>query len=251
MSGRVSEPPVLADEARILVVEDDGEMRGLLTRLLREHGFQVTGVRDGRAMWEAFEHATFDLVLLDVMLPGASGLDLCRALRERSIVPIIILTARGSETDRVLGLELGSDDYIAKPFSRPELLARIRAALRRARLGRDELPGHNSQRVVFAGWTLDFARRELTDPRGAITDLSTAEYDLLLAFVEHPQRVLSRDQLLDLSRRRDGDVYDRSVDVLVSRLRRKLETDDASTALIKTVRNVGYMFIPAPQRTAL
>ena len=179
-------------------------------------------------------------------------LDLCRALRQRGAVPIIMLTARGSETDRVLGLELGADDYISKPFSRPELLARIRAVLRRAA----SLPAGDSMRlsqvVEFDGWRLDMARRELTDGAGTVVDLSSAEYDMLLAFVERPQRVLSRDQLLELARPRAGprgaEVFDRSVDVTVSRLRRKLEADQAQPALIKTVRNAGYRLVPRPRR---
>lgn len=240
----------LGETAHVLVVEDDGDTRALVMRFLREHGFRVTAVRDGREMWETIDHADIDLVLLDVMLPGASGLDLCRALRQRSTVPIIMLTARGSETDRVLGLELGADDYIAKPFSRPELLARIRAVLRRATALPAAGNAQQSPRVAFDGWTLDLARRELTDGAGTVVDLSTAEYDLLLAFVEHPQRVLSRDQLLELSRQRVGDVFDRSIDVLVSRLRRKLEADQSQPAIIKTVRNVGYMFVPRPRRSS-
>lgn len=235
-------------EAAILVVEDDTGTRMLIDRFLRENGFRVVLARDGREMWEAIEHATVDLVLLDIMLPGTSGLDLCRALRERSKVPVIILSARGSETDRVLGLELGADDYIAKPFSRPELLARIRAVLRRA-VGIPAPIGATGERKIgFDDWTLDTGRRELTAGDGAVIDLSAAEYDLLLAFIEHPQRVLTRDQLLELSRGRTGDVFDRSVDVLVGRLRRKVERDDDARPLIKTLRGAGYMFTANPRR---
>jgi two-component system OmpR family response regulator len=238
----------LPSEAHLLLVEDDGETRHLVARLLRENGFRVTAARDGREMWETIQNAKTDLVLLDVMLPGTSGLDLCRELRLRGSIPIIMLTARGSETDRVVGLELGADDYIAKPFSRPELLARIRAVLRRALAAPDPERATGGRVIGFGGWILDTSRRELTAPSGSGTDLSTAEYDLLLAFLEHPQRVLTRDQILELSRHRVGDVFDRSVDVLVSRLRRKLEPHEESPSLIKTVRGAGYMFCVTPRR---
>lgn len=235
-------------EAAILVVEDDAGTRSLIDRFLRENGFRVIPARDGREMWEAIEHATVDLVLLDIMLPGVSGLDLCRALRTKSRVPVIILSARGSETDRVLGLELGADDYIAKPFSRPELLARIRAVLRRVAEAPVPITATGARRIGFDGWTLDTSRRELIAADGAVIDLSAAEYDLLLAFIEHPQRVLTRDQLLELSRGRAGEVFDRSVDVLVGRLRRKIERDDDPRPLIKTLRGAGYMFTASPRR---
>ncbi|MBR0683239.1 response regulator transcription factor [Roseomonas eburnea] len=242
-------PDTLPPEAHILVVEDDGEMRTLIAKFLRQNGYRVTGARDGREMWETLGNAPVDLILLDVMLPGQSGLDLTRALRAKTRVPIIMVTARGDETDRIVGLELGADDYIPKPFSRPELLARIRAVLRRARPAEEapvaELVG---DRILFAGWALDTRRRELAAPDGTSVDLSGGEYDMLLAFCEHPQRVLSRDQLLDLARNRVSDSIDRSVDVMVSRLRRKLEPTDESPALIKTIRGAGYMFIPAVTR---
>ena len=226
--------------AHVLVVEDDGGTRVLVARFLTENGMRATGARDGREMWEALGQLAIDLVLLDVMLPGDSGLDLCRMLRQRSDVAIIMVTAKGAEADRVLGLELGADDYLPKPFSRPELLARIRAVLRRGRVAGPAAPGRNALR--FQGWTLDKLRRELTAPQGVAVDLSGAEYDLLLAFLEHPQRVLTRDQLLELSRNRIGEAFDRSVDVLVSRLRRKID-DGNDGAFIKTVRGAGYMFV--------
>ena len=234
--------------AVILVVEDDTDTRILIDRFLRENGFRVIPARNGPEMWDAIDNAVVNLVLLDIMLPGASGLDLCRALRGRSKVPVIMLSARGSETDRVLGLELGADDYIAKPFSRPELLARIRAVLRRAAETPDSMRVGGSQKIGFDGWILDTARRELTAADGAVIDLSAAEYDLLLAFIEHPQRVLTRDQLLELSRHRAGEVFDRSVDVLVGRLRRKVERGDDTQPLIKTLRGAGYMFTANPRR---
>jgi len=235
-------------EAVILVVEDDSGMRLLIDRFLRENGFRAIPARDGREMWEVLENTAVDLVLLDIMLPGTSGLDLCRALRARGKIPVIMLSARGSEMDRVLGLELGADDYIAKPFSRPELLARIRAVLRRTAEEPEPAKAPGGKKIAFDGWTLDTARRELLAADGAVIDLSAAEFDLLLAFIEHPQRVLTRDQLLELSRGRAGEVFDRSVDVLVGRLRRKIERETDIRPLIKTLRGAGYMFTASPRR---
>ncbi|WP_149536734.1 response regulator transcription factor [Siccirubricoccus phaeus] len=247
-----AEPPGrrgLDPEAHILVVEDDAPTRHLIAKLLRENGFRATGVRDGLEMWETLRNADVDLVLLDVMLPGESGLELLRALRtEHAALPVVMVTAKGAETDRVLGLDLGADDYLPKPFGRQELLARIRAVLRRARLPASG-PGDAAGRILrFEGWTLDTARRELLSPGGAVIDLSGAEFDLLVAFLEHPQRVLARDQILELSRGRLADPNDRSVDVLVSRLRRKLEGEEGGTAMIKTVRGAGYIFLPRVER---
>jgi two-component system, OmpR family, response regulator len=236
----VVEPPGIA---HVLAVEDDPGMRRLIARILQENGFHVSGARSGPEMWDALARLPIDLVLLDVMLPGTSGMDLCRALRQKSGVPIVMVTARGTETDRVLGLELGADDYLPKPFSGPELVARIRAVLRRSRMIAAEPVGPR-RRLHFAGWVLDLARRELTAPDGAAVDLSGAEYDTLLAFCEHPQRVLGRERLLELSRNRLGDVSDRSVDVLVSRLRKKIESGATDTPMIRTVRGAGYLFVP-------
>ena len=247
----------LEPEPHVLVVEDDGEVRQLLARLLRENGFGVSAARDGREMREAMKHAAppVDLVLLDVMLPGASGLDLLREIRAASPrLPVVMLTARGEEADRVLGLELGADDYVAKPFGRRELVARLRAVLRRAAAGGEtdgaaaaEAPG-TGRLLRFAGWTLDTGRRELVSPAGAAVDLSGAEYDLLMAFLAHPQRVLGRDQLLEVGRRRLGDAFARSVDVQVSRLRRKIEPGESAPPLIKTVRGAGYVFVAPVER---
>ncbi|MCO6416201.1 response regulator transcription factor [Siccirubricoccus sp. KC 17139] len=253
-----AEPPGrrgLDPEAHVLVVEDDTPTRHLIARLLRENGFRATGVRDGREMWETLRNAEVDLVLLDVMLPGESGLELLRGLHaERGTLPVVMVTAKGTEADRVLGLDLGADDYLAKPFGRRELLARVRAVLRRARpatAASEEVAVHATvHRLRFDGWTVDLARRELLAPEGAVVDLSGAGYALLLAFLEHPRRVLARDQILELSRGRLADPNDRSVDVLVSRLRRKLEGKEGGTAMIKTVRGAGYMFLPAVERVA-
>jgi two-component system OmpR family response regulator len=240
-----AERRLLDPEAHILIVEDDGEMRSLVARLLREAAFRVSTARDGREMWEVLDSPAGqpDLLLLDVMLPGASGLDLLRRLREHSRVPVLMLTARGEEMDRVLGLELGADDYVAKPFAPRELVARVRALLRRAAPAEAQ-PDPRSRRLAFAGWVLDTARRELTSPEGVAVDLSGAEYDLLMAFLEHPQRVLSREQLLEVAKRRVGaDPFDRTVDVQVSRLRRKIEPEEDSPSLIKTVRGAGYVLV--------
>ncbi len=232
---------LVSAEPHLLVVEDDTGTRALLTRFLQQNGFRATGVRDGHEMWDALRGVGIDLVLLDLMLPGASGLDLCRAIRREGTIPIIMVTARGSEADRVLGLELGADDYVSKPFSRAELLARIRAVLRRGK-AMVAASGARARHLRFASWVLDTARHELKAPDGAVVELSGAEYAVLLAFLEHPQRVMTRDRILELSRNRIGEVFDRSVDVLVSRLRRKLGAPEEASELIKTVRGSGYLF---------
>ncbi|WP_333824968.1 response regulator transcription factor [Pinisolibacter sp.] len=229
----------------ILLVDDDGEIRRLVSKLLREDGHRVTSVGTAVEMREAIAHLKPDLVLLDIMLPGTDGLTLCRELRATSDLPVIMLTAKGDDVDRIVGLEMGADDYLAKPFHPRELLARIRAVLRRARPSPGG--GMNSGREIrFAGWRLDTARRELTDPRGVVIDLSTGEYDLLLTFLETPQRVLSREQLLDATRNRIAEPFDRAIDVQVSRLRRKL---DSAGEVIKTVRGAGYLFAPDVERS--
>jgi two-component system OmpR family response regulator len=226
---------------RILVVEDDPSMRTLILRVLKENGYEATSARDGREMASVLSGATFDLILLDVMLPGRSGLDLCRDIRKTSRVPIIMVSAHGDEIDRVLGLEIGADDYVPKPFGAKELLARIRALLRRVNANGAESVGRVAQDVmVFENWRLDRRRRELSDPDGVAVELSGAEHDLLVTFLESPQRVIGRERLLELSRARLADVSDRSIDVLVSRLRRKLAKGE--TSLIRTVRGVGYLF---------
>ena len=233
-----------AVEPHVLIVEDDGETRRLLVRLLRENGFRATGVGDGQEMWQALDAAIPDLVLLDLMLPRISGIELLRRLRgdERwSALPVVIVTARGEVGDRARGLELGADDYVPKPFDRRELLARIHAVLRRTaapeRVGRGSV-------VRFEGWSLDTGRRALTSPHGASVDLSGAEYDLLTVFLDNPKRTLSRERLLELARNRVSvTAADRSVDVQVSRLRQKLEVGDESRGFIKTVRGTGYVFV--------
>lgn len=239
---------MLDDAGHILLVEDDDGLRMLVTRLLREAGYRVTGCRNAPEFWRLLPAGGVDLVLLDVMLPGTSGLDLLRTLRARSTVPVIMVSARNEEADRVLGLELGADDYVAKPFGRPELLARVRAVLRRASLAPSSPTVQTGESLTFSGWKLDMRSRALLDPEGAAVDLSGAEYDLLLVFLEHPGRVLGRETILELSRARLGSPSDRSVDTLVSRLRRKLEPPEGLPPVIKTVRGAGYMLAAKVER---
>ncbi len=223
----------------ILVVDDDGEILQLIARFLRSNGFHVITARSGAEMQEAMRGVGIDLVVLDVMLPGPSGLDLCRDLRRTSALPVIMLTAKGEEIDRIVGLEVGADDYLPKPFNPRELLARINAVLRRSRLRGTAVAPVQRRGYGFAGWRLDILKRELSDPRGVIVDLSTGEYDMLMAFLEAPNRVLDRNYLLDAARNRTAEPFDRAIDVQVSRLRRKIDPD---STLIKTVRGAGYMF---------
>lgn len=225
----------------VLVVDDDRQIRTALARFLHEHGLRVTQAQDGKQMLSALEAGRFDLVVLDIMMPGEDGLSLCRQLRSTSDLPIILLTAMSADMDRVVGLELGADDYVTKPFNPRELLARVRAVLRRASLSSPALTGRDRSTFLFAGWTLDAKRRTLLSPDGVLTDLTSGEFDLLLVFVEYPQRTLSRDQLLDLAHGRARHVFDRSIDVQVSRLRRKIEVNPQAPLIIKTVRNEGYI----------
>ncbi len=225
----------------ILIVDDDAEIRSLLTRYLEKNGLRATAVGDGRAMWRALDAGAFDLVVLDLMLPGDDGLTLCRTLRAKSDMPVLMLTARGDETDRIIGLEMGADDYLPKPFNPRELLARIKVILRRTRSLPPNLQPQDETQLRFAGWLLDTAQRHLVSPAGIVTPIGGAEYKLLHVFALHPNRVLSRDQLLDLSQGREADPLDRSIDVQVSRLRQRLGDDPRSPALIKTVRGEGYV----------
>ena len=225
----------------VLIVDDDADIRTLLRDYLTRNGMRAEAVADGRALRAALTDGRFDLVILDLMLPGEDGLALCRDLRAHSNLPVIMLTARGEETDRIVGLEMGADDYVPKPFNPRELLARIKAVLRRTRA----LP-HNpalaeARRVRFAGWTLDFATRQLTSPAGVVVPLSGGEYRLLRVFIEHPNRVLSRDQLLDFTRGREAAPFDRSIDVQVGRLRRRLGDTAEQPVLIQTMRGEGYL----------
>lgn len=231
-----------SDRSTILVVDDDNEILGLVARYLSSNGFGVLTASSGADMSTCLTKANPDLIVLDLMLPGTGGLELCRQLRRTTAVPVIMLTAKGDEIDRIIGLEVGADDYISKPFNPRELVARINAVLRRSAQRPSGLTTARQLRgLTFSGWRLDTMKRELTDPRGVVVDLSTGEYDLLLAFLEAPQRVLSRDHLLDMTRARSSEGFDRSIDVQISRLRRKIEIDDE---MIKTIRGAGYMFTP-------
>jgi len=233
---------------RILIVDDDAEIRSLLGSYLGRHRYHVESAADGVAMRRALARGHFDLVVLDIMMPGEDGLALCRDLRTRSNLPVILLTALAEETDRVIGLELGADDYLTKPFGTRELLARIRAVLRRAPA---TLPVHAndpSECLAFDGWHLLPGRRELRDPDGVLISLTAGEFDLLLALVRSPGRVLSRDELLDLTKGRAAGPFDRSVDVQLSRLRHKIEVDPKAPTLIRTVRGGGYLLAAAVER---
>mgnify|MGYP000879331574 CR=1 FL=1 len=230
--------------AHILIVDDHREIRDLVSRALSKEGFRVSVAADGQAMRKVMADARIDLIILDLMLPGEDGFSLCRALRAQSNVPIIMLTAKGDEIDRVVGLELGADDYIAKPFGSRELIARIRAVLRRTRNDDSAERSNRAAGYRFDRWRLDTGARELLREDGVTIPLSTGEYDLLLALVERPQRVLSRDQLLDLARGRAASAFDRSIDTQVSRLRKKLELNPNEPTIIKTVWGGGYLFVP-------
>jgi len=226
----------------ILIVDDDPEIRNLLGEYLEQHGFRATAAPDGRAMRVALEERHIDLIVLDLMLPGEDGLVLCRDLRARSNLPVIMLTARGEETDRIVGLEMGADDYLPKPFNPRELVARIKGVLRRARSLPDAPRERHAARLAFADWIFDTDARHLISSAGVVVPLSGGEYRLLKVFCEHPKRILSRDQLMDLSQGREHYPLDRSIDVQVSRLRRRLGDEGRESQLIKTVRGAGYVF---------
>ena len=231
----------MTPEDHIFVVDDDREIRTLLGEYLQKNGYRVMLCADGRALRTALDHAAPDLIVLDLMLPGEDGLTLCRDLRAKSNVPVIMLTARGEETDRIIGLEMGADDYVPKPFSPRELLARIKSVLRRARALPENMQPDYAHEIRFAGWTLDVTARHLVGPDGVIVALSGTEYKLLRVFLAHPNRVLNRDQLIDLMLSRDASPFDRSIDVQVSRLRHRLGDGGREATLIKTVRGEGYV----------
>lgn len=225
----------------ILVVDDDAEIRSLLGDYLRKNGYRVSAVGDGKGMWTALAQERPDLIVLDLMLPGEDGLVLCRTLRANSAIPVIMLTARGDETDRIVGLEMGADDYLPKPFSPRELLARIRSVLRRAGGAAPAANPDDADCISFAGRRLEVAARQLISPDGVVIPLSGAEFRLLKLFLTHANRVLSRDQLMDWLQGRETDPYERSIDVQVSRLRNRLGDDAREPAIIKTVRGEGYV----------
>ena len=224
----------------ILIVDDDAQIRQLLREYLAGFGMSVVAVADGMEMADAMENNSFDLVILDLMLPGDDGLTLCRNLRAKSDIPILMLTARGEAMDRVIGLEVGADDYIVKPFEPRELVARIQSILRRTRGARDSVKEQRD--ALFMGWRLNYILRQLVSPEELVIPLSNTEFRLLAVLVEHPNRVLTRDFLLDIARGRNMEVFDRSIDILISRVRQKLNDDPRTPTFIKTVRGEGYLF---------
>jgi len=234
----------MENQPHILVVDDNREIRELIQRFLGDHGYRVSTAPDGNRMKKVLANGAIDLIVLDLMMPGEDGLTLCRNLRAESNIPVIMLTAMGEETDRIIGLEMGADDYLAKPFNPRELLARIKAVLRRTDSAQDRQPLEAPEQLRFLGWTLLPVARELIDPEQTLVPLSTSEFALLMAFVTRPGRVLSRDQLLDLARGRSTRAFDRAIDTLVSRLRRKLGDEPRNPQIIKTVRGGGYLFAP-------
>ncbi len=231
----------------VLVVEDDVEIGALIARYLHTNDYRVSVATDGGEMYGLLAENRIDLIVLDLMLPGEDGLSLCRRLRSTSEVPIIMLTARAEDIDRIIGLEMGADDYLAKPFNPRELLARIRAVLRRGSQA-ESVAQRSRSKLIFAGWELDCSLRQLRDPASVLISLTGAEFDLLQAFCEHAGRVLTRDQLMDLTHGRVMGPFDRSIDVLVSRLRQKIERNTRNPELIQTIRSGGYLFSPKVER---
>jgi len=229
----------------ILIVDDDREICNLVGRVFQREGYRVSRAGDGKEMRSTLERAAIDIIVLDIMLPGKDGLTLCRELRSEQIdTPIIMLTAKGDYVDRIIGLEMGADDYLPKPFNSRELLARARAVLRRTPPVGELQAKRQPRFICFAGWCLDTGKRELVSSDNVVTSLSAGEFQLLMAFIGHPQTVLSRDQLLDLARGRSASLFDRSVDIQVSRLRRKFGDDPKNPRIIKTVWGGGYIFTP-------
>jgi len=231
----------IAATPHILVIDDDPIIRDLVVDYLSKNDLRVSAGASGREMFEVIDREAIDLVLLDLKLPGEDGMQLARILRERATIPIILLTGRNEEADRVMGLELGADDYVTKPFSPRELLARVRAVLRRYQLQATLPERDNTRRAFrFAGWELNLRTRRLLSPEGACVELSNGEFSLLSALCRAPRRVLTREQLLSMSRLHEAEVYDRTIDVQIRRLRTKIERDTANPALIVTVRGAGY-----------
>ena len=238
----------MTSTSRILVVEDEFEIAALLKRYLATQGYVVDTVASGAAMRTAMQVGGIDLILLDLGLPGEDGLALMRALRVESSIPVIVVTGRGESIDRIVGLEIGADDYITKPFDLRELAARVRSVLRRTLGGPPPRKADSSNLVRFAGWTFDLDARRLESPDGATVELTTGEFDLLAALARRPGRVLSRDELLEATRNREAAPFDRSIDVQIGRLRRKIEKDPQNPEMIKAVRGAGYVFTPKVER---
>lgn len=235
--------------ARLLLVDDEAALREPLGEYLSRQGFEVAQSASAAEARNRLREGRFDLVLLDIMMPGEDGLSLCRHLIEARDVPVIFLTARGEATDRIVGLEIGADDYVVKPFEPRELVARIRSVLRRA--SRSAAPGLDNEVFLFEGWQLDPLKRRLIDPEGAVVAISSVEFRLLMAFLEHPRQVLNRDRLLDMVQGREAHLFDRAVDNQVSRLRRKIEVDSRNPQIIQTVWGGGYMLATDVRRVTL
>jgi two-component system OmpR family response regulator len=240
---------MVREEAKphVLIVEDARDIREPLGRYLREHGYRATTAADSQAARKTMKGAAVDLVVLDIMMPGEDGLSLCRSIRETSQIPVILLTARGEEVDRIIGLEMGADDYIPKPFSPRELIARISAVLRRTQALPPRQKPPEAARIKFGDWTLDTGQRELIGIDGVAIALSSGEFSLLQALLERPKIALTRNQLLDITKGRDAELFDRSIDNHVSRLRKKIEPDPKNPRYIKTVWGGGYMMAVEPE----
>jgi two-component system phosphate regulon response regulator OmpR len=234
----------------ILVVDDDARIRQMLTRYFEDEGYRITAVADGAAMRAQILSNSFNIILLDLMLPGESGLELAREIRAKSDVPIMMLTGKDDVLDRIVGLELGADDYMAKPFHLREVLARVRTIMRRRNQPPAANPVESNDRISFEGWTLDLGRRELIAPDKTNMELTTGEFDMLAVFLRHPGRVLSRETLMDLTRGRNLEAFDRTIDAQIARLRKKIEADVANPQLIKSVRGIGYVFTGKIDRQA-
>lgn len=234
----------MSEKPHILVVDDHREIRDGLAKFMGEHGFRVSTAPDGKSMRRVLEESRIDLIVLDLMLPGEDGLTLCRELRGKSNIPVVMLTAMGEETDRIVGLEMGADDYVSKPFNPRELFARVKAVLRRAQSLPETVRPPDETVIRFDTWTFNIARRELEAADGTAVPLSTGEFNLLRVFIRHPGHVLTRDQLLDLTQGREAAPFDRSIDTQISRLRRKIEVDPKDPKIIKTVWGGGYVFTP-------
>jgi two-component system OmpR family response regulator len=245
---RASSQSTMSDPQHILVVDDDSEIRTLLREFLEKNGYRATAVSDGKGMRRALEQSHVDLIVLDLMLPGEDGLTLCRELRTKSQVPVIMLTALAEEVDRVVGLEIGADDYLAKPFSPRELVGRIKAILRRTSYMPREPAPESVSGYRFGDWQLDMTSRTLSHADGTVVNLSGAEFRLLTILLAHPKRVLSRMQLMEMLRGREHDPFDRSIDVRISRLRQTLRDDARAPTIIKTVYGEGYVIgVPIEQ----
>jgi len=233
--------PLNESKPSILIVDDDNDIRTLLADFLERNGFLTLQAANGNAMQSILADKIIDLIVLDLSLPGKNGIELCKELRQHSNLPVIMLTARTTPIDRILGLETGADDYVCKPFEPLELVSRIRSVLRRSQATAHESSHYEPTKIIFSGWILDLTARHLINEKNVVVSLSGAEFHMLKAFLDRPNRILSRDQLMDILRGRESGPFDRSIDLQISRLRQKIEADSKSPQIIKTVRNEGYV----------